>query len=98
MIDQPRQNSKITFEEKISAGIVIDENITDSQVNNIISEIKKISKEVKFISMSRSEGNTTINLDIRVKKFENLTKFTSYIKNKYKNSKVILSYNDNLSL
>jgi len=48
--------------------------------------------------MSRSEGNTTINLDIRVKKFENLTKFTSYIKNKYKNSKVILSYNDNLSL
>ena len=92
------KTSKISFEEKISAGIVVDENISDNQIDNIILEMKKISKELKFVSMSRSEENTTINLDIRPKNFQNLTKFSGLIKKKYKNSKVILSYNDELSL
>ncbi len=92
------KTSKISFEEKISAGIVIDQNISDNQIDNIILEMKKISKELKFVSMSRSEENTTINLDIRPKNFQNLTKFSGLIKKKYKNSKVILSYNDELSL
>tara|TARA_B100000700_G_C14801076_1_gene740606 strand:- start:107 stop:817 length:711 start_codon:yes stop_codon:yes gene_type:complete len=92
------KSSKATFEEKISAGIIIDQNITDGQIDNIISEIKKISKELKFVSMSRNENNTTINLDIRPKSFQNLTKFSGFIKKKYKNSKVILSYDDELSL
>ncbi len=92
------KTSKISFEEKISAGIVLDENISDNQIDNIILEMKKISKELKFVSMSRSEENTTINLDIRPKNFHNLTKFSGLIKKKYKNSKVILSYNDELSL
>ena len=92
------KTSKISFEEKISAGIVLDENISDNQIDNIILEMKKISKELKFVSMSRSNDNTTINLDIRPKNFQNLTKFSGLIKKKYKNSKVILSYNDELSL
>ena len=92
------KSSKVSFEEKISTGIVIDENISDKDIDNLILEIKKISKELKFISMSRSEQNTTINLDIRPKNFQNLTKFSGLIKKKYKNSKVILSYNDELSL
>ena len=92
------KTSKISFEEKISAGIVIDQNISDSQIDNIIMEMKKISRELKFVSMSRSEENTTINLDIRPKNFQYLTKFSGVIKKKYKNSKVILSYNDELSL
>ena len=70
----------------------------NNQIDNIILEMKKISKELKFVSMSRSEENTTINLDIRPKNFQNLTKFSGVIKKKYKNSKVILSYNDELSL
>ena len=90
--------SKVSFEEKISAGIIIDQSISDSQIDNIILELKKISKELKFISMSRSQDNTTINLDVRPKNFQNLTKFTGLIKRRFKNSKVILSYNDELSL
>ena len=74
------KNSKVSFEEKISAGIIIDQSISDSQIDNIILELKKISKELKFISMSRSQDNTTINLDIRPKNFQNLTKFTGLIK------------------
>ena len=35
------------------------------------NEIKKVSSELKFISMSRTENNTTINFDVKPKKFEN---------------------------
>ena len=40
--------------------------------------------------MSRSANNTTINLDIKPKNFENLTEFTGLIEKRFKNSK--LSY------
>ena len=92
------KKSKTTFEEKISTGIIIEQNISDKQIENLISEIKRVCKEVKFISMSRSENSTTINLEVRPKSFSYLTKFSGNIKRKYKNSRVILSYNDDLSL
>ncbi len=92
------KNSYKNIEEKINAGIIIEENISDVQINNLMGEIKKISKELKFISMSRSKNNTTINIDIKPKKFENLTIFSGKIKKKFPNSKVILAYNDELSL
>ena len=79
-------------------GIIIEENISDTQINNLIKDANKISLESKFISMSRSESNTTVNLDIRPTTFEELTKLTGVIKKEYKNSKVILSNNSDLSL
>ena len=60
--------------------------------------MKKISSELRFISMSRTENNTTINIDLKPKKFEKLTLLSGQIKNKFKNSKVIMAYNDELSL
>ena len=48
--------------------------------------------------MSRTNENTTINIDIKPKKFENLTLLSETIKKKFSNSKVILAYNDDLSL
>ena len=48
--------------------------------------------------MSRSNENTTINVDLKPKKFENLTLLTGKIKKRFSNSKVILAYNDDLSL
>ena len=48
--------------------------------------------------MSRSNENTTINVDLKPKKFENLTLLTGKIKKRFPNSKVILAYNDDLSL
>ena len=91
-------NKKDTSTEIISMGIIIEENISDTQINNLIKDANKISLESKFISMSRSESNTTVNLDIRPTTFEELTKLTGVIKKEYKNSKVILSNNSDLSL
>ena len=92
------KSSKKNLDEKINAGIIIEGNISDVQINNLIIEIKQVSKELKFISMSRSNENTTINVDLKPKKFENLTLLTGKIKKRFSNSKVILAYNDDLSL
>ena len=92
------KSSQKNLDEKINAGIIIEGNISDIQINNLVIEIKKISKELKFISMSRSNESTTINVDLKPKKFENLTLLSGKIKKRFPNSKVILAYNDDLSL
>lgn len=89
---------KINVENKLNLGIIINQNISDIEINKIIYDIKKISKEMKFISMSRTDLNTIINIDLKPKKFENLTLLSDQIKKKFKNSKTIFAYNDDLSL
>ena len=92
------KNSRKDIEQTINLGVIIEQDISDVQVNNLISDIKKISNELKFISMSRTENNTTINIDLKPKKFEKLTSLSGNIKKKFKNSKVIMAYNNDLSL
>lgn len=92
------KNSKKNIEEVINLGVIIKKDVSDVQINDLISEIKKISYELKFISMSRTDLDTTINIDLKPKKFENLTALSGLIKKKFKNSKVIMAYNDDLSL
>ena len=92
------KKSRKDIEQTINLGVIIEQDLQDKEINNLIQEIKKISKELKFISMSRTENNTTINLDLKPNKFENLTLLSGKVKNKYRNSRVILAYNDDLSL
>tara|TARA_B100001175_G_C19434864_1_gene603067 strand:- start:476 stop:1186 length:711 start_codon:yes stop_codon:yes gene_type:complete len=92
------KNSRKEIEQTINLGVIIEQDIADKEINNLITEIKKISKDLKFISMSRTFNNTTINLDLKPRKFENLTVLSGKIKKKFKNSKVIMAYNDDLSL
>lgn len=92
------KNSKKNIEDVINLGVIIKKDVSDVQINDLISEIKKISYELKFISMSRTDLDTTINIDLKTKKFENLTALSGLIKKKFKNSKVIMAYNDDLSL
>ena len=92
------KNSRKDIEQTINLGVIIEQDISDVQINNLISDIKKISNELKFISMSRTENNTTINIDLKPKKFEKLTSLSGNIKKKFKNSKVIMAYNGHLSL
>lgn len=92
------KNDKNNFSEIINAGIVIERDMSDSEINNIIKDANKFSQETKFISMSRSDGNTTVNLDIKPAAFEDLTKFSGFIKKEYPNSKVIFSSNSDLVL
>ena len=92
------KKSKKNIEDIINLGIIINDKISEVQINDLIKDIKKNSKELKFISMSRTDEITTINLDVIPIEFERLTYLSGQVKNKFKNSKVILAYNDDLSL
>ena len=92
------EKNKIKNTDSLNLAIIINQNISDSNIKKIIEDIKKISNELNFVSMSRTNKNTNINLDIYPKKFENLIKITDSIKNHYKNSKIIIARGNDLSL
>jgi hypothetical protein len=92
------KKQKIDYLETVNLAVIINQDISDLKINQIIEKIKKISKEIRFISMSRTIKNTNINLDIQVMSFEKLISITNLIKTDYKNSKVIVARNNDLSL
>ena len=83
-------NSKnVNSSEIINLGIIIEENISDDQINNLIEDLTKDSVELRFISMSRTNKNTSINIDLKPNDFKDLTKITGnnkYAISKFKNN------------
>ena len=66
------KKEKIDYIDTINLAIIINQDISDLKINEIIEKVKKVSKEIKFVSMSRTIKNTNINLDIKVINFEKL--------------------------
>ncbi len=92
------ERKKIDYSELINLSFTINNEINDSKINKIIYDLKKISTELNFVSLSKTNEITILNLDIRPKKFEDLTKIIESIKKKYKNSKIIIARSNNLNL
>ena len=85
-------------DEIINLGIIIEKKIGEEEINQILDDAKKISRELKFISMSKTNSDVSINLDIKPIKFELLNKLSESINKKFPNSKVIFSQNNDLSI
>ena len=64
------KKDKIDYLDVINLALIINENINDKEINALVDNIKGISDEVKFVSMSRTISDTNINLDIKVKDFK----------------------------
>ena len=92
------RKKKIEHSEIINLGIIIEEDVKHDQITEIINELKSISNELIFISMSKTETITNINLDIRPKEFDEIIKITETIKQKFRKSKTIVARNSNLNL
>ena len=92
------KSSNSNLSKIINMGIIIEENITDTQINSLIHDLILYSVDLKFISMSRTNINTTINVELMPQDFKDLTKITGKIKKEYPNSKTILAQNTDLSL
>ena len=93
-----KSRKNIESNEIINLGIIIEKNIADNEINKILADVKKISRELKFISMSKTNNDVSINLDIKPKKFEELSKVSDEINKKFPDSKVIVSQNNDLSI
>ena len=89
---------KINHSEIINLGIIIEEEVKQDEITDIINELKTISNELTFVSMSKTETTTNINLDIRPTEFEEIIKITGAIKEKFKKSKTIVARNSNSNL
>ena len=89
---------KIEHSEIINLGIIIEEDVKHDEITEIINELKSISNELMFVSMSKTETTTNINLDIRPKEFDEIMKITEAIKQKFRKSKTIVARNSNLNL
>ena len=85
-------------DEIINLGIIIEKKIGEEEINQILDDAKNISRELKFISMSKTNSDVSINLDIKPIKFELLNKLSESINKKFPNSKVIISQNNDLSI
>ena len=92
------KKEKIDYIDTINLAIIINQDISDLKINEIVEKVKKVSKEIKFVSMSRTIENTNINLDVKVINFEKLVSITNLIKKNYKDSKIIVARNNDLSL
>ena len=93
-----RSEKNIKNNEIINLGIIIEKKIGENEINQILDDAKNISLELKFISMSKTNKDVSINLDIKPKKFQQLSKFSESINKKFPNSKVIISQNNDLSI
>ena len=81
---------KIDYSELVNLAISIDENITQVEITKIIDELKSISSELNFVSLSKTEKNTNLNLDLRPKDFDEILKITDSIKKNLKDQKLLL--------
>ena len=92
------KSSNSNFNDIINMSVVIDEDISDIQINKLIDELINKSIELKFISMSRTEHNTSINVELRTNNFNDLTQISGEIKKQYPSAKTIIAQNTELSL
>ena len=95
---QSLSKKKIEYSEIVNLAIIIDQNIQEQEILKIIDKLKSIATELTFVSMSKTENNTSLNIDIRPKKFEEIIKITDTIKEKFQKSKIIIARNNNLTL
>ena len=92
------KRSNNTLIDIINMSVVIDEDISDIQINKLIDDLLKKSTELKFISMSRTEHSTSINVELKTNNFNDLTQISGEVKKQYPSSKTIIAQNTELSL
>jgi uncharacterized membrane protein YhiD involved in acid resistance len=92
------RKNKLHGDDLVNSTIIFNKRISDKEIDEIIKNIKHFCSEMKFISLSSTENETTLNLDIKVKNFENLSKINEQIKKKYDKAKILFAKNNALSL
>jgi hypothetical protein len=89
---------KIEYSELINLAIIIDQDIKEEEITKIINKLKSISTELNFVSLSKTENNTSLNIDIRPKEFTEIIKITDIINKEFTKSKIVVARNNNLAL
>jgi hypothetical protein len=93
------QKKKFLDDNKsIHLGITIPNKLKEQDIELIIKELKKITLSAQFISMSRDEKETVLNIELRPKNLIVLNKMFGLIEKKYPKSKFVIAQKSEISL
>ena len=92
------QRKKIIEDEILNSSIIFNNRISDQEVDNLINKIKPLCSEIKFISLSSTENQTTLNLDLQPKNFKNVGEIIATVKKIDSKVKVMFAKKSMLSL
>ena len=71
--------AKKKYGQDLEVKASIDEKTGEKEINQILEDANNIADELKFISMSKTSKDVSINLDIKPKKFELLNLMRGYL-------------------
>ena len=92
------QRKKIIEDEILNSSIIFNNRVSDQGVDNLINKIKPLCSEIKFISLSSTENQTTLNLDLKPKNFKNVGEIIEVVKKIDSKVKVMFAKKSMLSL
>ena len=92
------QRKKIIEDEILNSSIIFNNRISDQEVDNLINKIKPLCSETKIISLSSTENQTTLNLDLQPKNFKNVGEIIATVKKIDSKVKVMFAKKSMLSL
>ncbi len=92
------KKSSFKNEEIINSSIIFSRRISDKEINEIIKKINPYCKFIKFVSLSSTEDQTSLNLDLGPKNFDQVSKILDEIKKDDSKVKVMFARNNTLSL
>ncbi len=92
------KKKKIGDEEILNSSIIFNKRISDKEIDEIIKKINPMCLQIKFISLSSTENQTTLNLDLKPKNFKNVGEITETVKKLDSKVKIMLAKKSMLSL
>ena len=92
------KKKKIGDEEILNSSIIFNKRISDKKIDELINKINPMCLQIKFISLSSTENQTTLNLDLKPKNFKNVGEITEMVKKFDNKVKIMLAKKSMLSL
>jgi len=92
------KRKKIADEEILNSSIIFNKRISDKEIDEIIKKINPMCLQIRFISLSSTENQTTLNLDLKPKNFKNVGEITETVKKFDSKVKIMLAKKSMLSL
>ena len=92
------QRKKIIEDEILNSSLIFFNRVSDQEIDNFINKIKPLCSEIKFISLSSTENQTTLNLDLKPKNFKNVGEIIATVKKIDNKVKVMFAKKSMISL
>jgi len=92
------RRKRVSDDEVLNSSIIFNKRVSDKEIDMIIKKINPMCLQIKFISLSSTENQTTLNLDLRPKNFHSITKIQEVIKTVDSKVKVMLAKKSMLAL